>query len=734
MQENILTPDLGRIKDHLVKLFSGYDQYSDGLIEIAYTPQDTGAVNRARLFNLDEIHDAAKFAHEVNSTQGVNVYVGAALRLPDADKHKRTNIHDFYACNVVWADLDDEGATDGIKEKYKALPPYHVVVTGKHPHTRAQLWWKIDDIKTKPIEIEPVLASLCSHFKGDLAVVDPIRVMRLGGTVAWPKKDGRIPELTISATPALNTPICSIDRLQSYFPAPVPLLTNTGVGGVGHDGKPRHVITGKLKIDELLQLTKQQGKWHHNMRDAVASMVSSGWSDDQIKIACAPYCDKGKNDPDLLPLIATGRKKWNVPEPELNILPEQYDATTGEIKEKEVTPLTATSINDIDLDNIPVREFLFGDLVGRKYVSLLVAPPGAGKSILTMQIGIYGACGKKWGNFECKKPLNVWIYNNEEGFDEIKRRIKACMIEALVAKSDLKGQLYVDSGENRSINLANIVNNAVVSTADFQALKDEVINRKIDLLIIDPFAETHSVAESNNDQIKVVAALYREIAIQANCAVLLVHHTKKYTAGDEENAGNIDNARGGGAQIGVVRRAFTLSTMTKTEAKKIGVPEENRRWFVRFDDAKSNITAPVDRTTWFKFQSIDIANGKGINKSGDSVGVLTHTNIELIQEEFGDIVENRSVYILTLLCELFEKSDGKNEFSTTEFISYVKEYSSLGFSDRTIREDTKEAIMNKELSNGFLHMGNKYKITIPEKRGQKNSYVIKIVSIDGDFS
>jgi hypothetical protein len=45
-------------------------------------------------------------------------------------------------------------------------------------------------------------------------------------------------------------------------------------------------------------------------------MLGRGWSDLQIRLACASYCDGGASDPDLDELINGGRKKWDIPDDE----------------------------------------------------------------------------------------------------------------------------------------------------------------------------------------------------------------------------------------------------------------------------------------------------------------------------------------------------------------------------------------------------------------------------------
>ena len=228
MNQQKLTPNKPAILSHLRFLFENTGDESSGWIEISNTPPNDRALNTSKYFLITELEDAANYAVERNSIEGVNVYVGAALRHTDTPLFKRSNIDFFGHSNFVWVDLDDGGAAQSAKDKYKDMPPSCVVVTGRHPELRAQLWWRLDSTVTTPTDIKPALAAACSFLNGDKSVVDPIRVMRLGGTVAWPKKDGRIPELTEFIIPQQNTVSVSLDAFKGYFrgaESASPLLT-----------------------------------------------------------------------------------------------------------------------------------------------------------------------------------------------------------------------------------------------------------------------------------------------------------------------------------------------------------------------------------------------------------------------------------------------------------------------------------------------------------------------------
>lgn len=705
MNEKNLRPDRDAIAAHLNFLFSDVQEFKDGKIEIAYTPADSGAVSKAEWFSVSDLGIAADFAARINSTPGVNVYVGAAIRDPETPPFGRSEASDYYASTVIWCDLDDPGAAVSAKEIYRGLPPSFVVVTGREPNLRAQVWWKLMHPETDPASLRQNLAHICSALNGDRAVVDHARVMRLGGTVAWPKKEGRIPELTEIKKPDNATVMVMSERFKDYFPNAAPLLTTTAAyGGVGIDGKPRNPITGRLRYSELLEATRTPGHWHSNMRDAVASMISSNWSDEQIRLACGPYCNAGPHDPDLNVLIGTGRNKWKKPDPETLISPDQYDPDTGEIRGIE-----AIDIADIDLDHIPPRAWLFGDIVARKYVSMIAASPGAGKSVFTMQMAICASAGKSFGPYKSHEPsIRTWVYNNEEGEEELRRRVAAMVSHEEIDKAALSGKFFMNSGERQSICIARKnIDGGVLHTPDYEQLKSEIIRKKIDLLIVDPFAETHDVNENSNDEIKTVAGLYRRIAIECNCAVLLVHHTRKGGNASEksnEQNSNADSARGGGAQIGVVRRMFTLAKMDSGTAAKLNVPDNQRYWFIRFDDAKTNITAPSQDAQWFKFQSIALNNGTGLYKEGDKVGVLCHKTIEEIQSSGVDEMKSDRVVLLSRIASIMINS-GVDEIRLSQLLELIKNSGYVKYKDRALRNFIEDTICYKSQNQPVICNG-----------------------------
>lgn len=749
--QNLFAPDQDTIKKHLDFIRLGMEDYDDGRIEVG------GLFSRnTENFGMDETEKAAAFAASLN-VPGQNAYLVGAFLDPDMCPTGRSSDDNFYASSVVWADIDDPHDADALKALYASCPPNRAIVTSRHPTRRIQLWWKLREPLQDSDTLREALVGICQALGGDSKVINPTSLMRLGGTINYPNEKklakGRVIEKTEYAEIHDNRydinqilaayPVKDYSGVAAAMPDPEYVYKKTGILGPELIADGRETYMHKMVFASIVNLTAEHERWPEPQEvfDDVWPVYSArvatsgGRSLEQDGRGQKALIQKIQSKLRLFKSGGMARHKCASVEDIIKNnkqtkkdLPPGVDPETGEYINTGV--IKATSINDIDLDNIPPREFLYGSIVGRKYVSMIVAPPGAGKSMFTMQLGLYAAAGMPWGRWQCKKPLNVWLYNNEEGSDELRRRIKGVLLDADIDKAALKGDFYIDSGEQTPINIASLGDEGVIATPDYVALKAEVIARGIDLLIIDPFAETHSVNENSNDEIKRVAGLYRQIAFDANCAVLLVHHTRKGMEGSNgQQAGNADMARGGGATIGVVRRAFTLSTMTESDAESFGVPKEKRRWFVRFDDAKSNISPPADKTDWFQFNSISLGNGAGLYPDGDSIGVLKSVNITDLQAEYAD--ENRAEMDAVLLMVIQQMDTmGWETSSVKELSQCLIGARKTNLKDSSLRKKITEYVKMTPKSHGITFNGNAHFLSISDQKSPNNSVIIRVRKVE----
>jgi KaiC/GvpD/RAD55 family RecA-like ATPase len=283
------------------------------------------------------------------------------------------------------------------------------------------------------------------------------------------------------------------------------------------------------------------------------------------------------------------------------------------------TPIKLRSAFPIDEASIPPRDWIIPGLLLKRNVSLLVAPPGSGKSLFTLQLAIAVALGMVWAGWTPRKREKVLVINAEDDMDEMRRRLAAAAREMKVDVADLEGWLFLaEAPESIVIARMDSRSKSVVRTPLVEDLVKTIEAEGIGFVVADPFAETFEGDENSNSEVKWAGVLWREVARRTGCALMLVHHTRKYAGG---MAGDADASRGGGALIGIARILSTLFVMTEDEAIAMAVPIDRRTTYVRFDDAKANHSLVGAVVRWFEKRTVTLKNGTGFLPA-DEVGVL----------------------------------------------------------------------------------------------------------------
>ncbi len=218
-----IQPNAEAMQAHVDHLFG---DATKGQIELAWTDSKDGKLKHARLYDVGELDELVEQAVQKNQIEGQNVFIGAALRKSDASSAGRCSDNDFFAAPAFWCDLDDGPAVESASQKYNGAPPTFAVLTGQQPYPRAQLYWRQETPCTDPEKLKERNAAVASALDGDPSVVNPSRVTRLAGSIAWPMKPGREVELTELVTFNDSRPRCYVDG-QFDRAYPTALATNT---------------------------------------------------------------------------------------------------------------------------------------------------------------------------------------------------------------------------------------------------------------------------------------------------------------------------------------------------------------------------------------------------------------------------------------------------------------------------------------------------------------------------
>jgi len=283
-----------------------------------------------------------------------------------------------------------------------------------------------------------------------------------------------------------------------------------------------------------------------------------------------------------------------------------------------------------DPATLPRRPWIFGRWLLRETVCAIVAPGGVGKSSFVASMLLALASGRQsvLGKTVWAGPKTVWYWNLEDGLAELEMQLTAATMFHRIGKTDCGEhgeRIMLDSGPDGD-GLCIAVEDRDgfrLATPVVEALVAELIARKIDVLVVDPFVSSHAVSENDNVAIDAVAKTWARIAMRASCAIVLVHHSKKL-AGEKVTA---EASRGASSLVSAARTTLVLNRMDAQEASRLGIAEDHeRRRIFSVQDDKAN-RAPAEEALWFRLASQDVGNSTGFDdpfgETGDSVGVVT---------------------------------------------------------------------------------------------------------------
>lgn len=289
------------------------------------------------------------------------------------------------------------------------------------------------------------------------------------------------------------------------------------------------------------------------------------------------------------------------------------------VRSLKAVPLVLREAEPIDPKLIPPRRWLYGRALVRSFVSVLVAPGGTGKSLWAMAVGTSLATGISLLGERVYSRTNVWLINLDDPMDELNRRFAALRMHYGLQTEDWKGRFFMNSGEERGLFMAKMEmthDGFAVVHPDEEALEQHIINNRIGVLVIDPFAESHTLEENSNPQMVAATAAWRRVARRTECSILLVHHVRKGAGGD------IESARGAKALTDSARVGLVMSTMSAEESGSLGISEEDRLRYVRMDDAKANLAPRAGAARWFQLHHLELGNRTEEYPEGDQVAVI----------------------------------------------------------------------------------------------------------------
>ena len=192
-------PNLGAVLDH-IEFLRDANANIDQPYVLELRSLSEGATPSSLTFepyDESQLNDALMFA-EAHGRLRRNVYITVA---PSVLGPKSVRDSDIIQLPFVFADADQLGAVEQIK-KDMAFQPSAYICTGTRPFERGHFYWQLE-APVQPADFgkwRSAMQNIAKKHNCDPQVGNPSRIMRLGGTIAFPSKAKRARHYEIERT------------------------------------------------------------------------------------------------------------------------------------------------------------------------------------------------------------------------------------------------------------------------------------------------------------------------------------------------------------------------------------------------------------------------------------------------------------------------------------------------------------------------------------------------------
>lgn len=528
--ETVSIPDTDTIRADLTHMTARWGELNQpAMFELRAFKE--GAHPQTAKFAPDWMDEAVDWASDMNG-RGYNLYV---VRNPiRADFTGSAKDDDILASFFLWADCDDAGAADNVL-RFDGPRWTSAVKTGTTPTTRVHAYWALEKPCYDMADWRLMQRQISQHFGSDGKVINPSRIMRVGGTVSYPAEHkqakGYVKEVCTLRTKYDDPrkPV-TIEQMRRVFGSSQPAVQDDPFANIPEVQAPMDRERAAIKA-------LSGDEWNGEVLRLVGSYVRKGLSDDEIHSLTDPLTLAGytveQTRAEVQDMISRTRANPKFEGAGQEVAPEPVKPTPEVIADFKIDS-SADFLSDLQ----PL-EYLIDGLLPTGVVYSLTGHAGHGKTTLALQFALSVSQGELFGERDTSQG-DVLILAGENPYN-VKWQFAAALAARNLQASDVnvhfvQGRFSIDQWTE-------------VLRAKMAAMPN------LKLVIVDSLqAFFEGDNDNDNSQMVTMAHKLREMGdIEARPAMLIIAHP----AGKTPSKDNLV-PRGGGAFLNEIDGNLTV--------------------------------------------------------------------------------------------------------------------------------------------------------------------------------
>lgn len=210
---------------------------------------------------------------------------------------------------------------------------------------------------------------------------------------------------------------------------------------------------------------------------------------------------------------------------------------------------------DTFLEDIKEVDWICKPFVAKKSIGFVVGLPETLKTWLCTDLAVEcaGESGLWLGLFPATS-CRVLFVDQERWKGETQRRFSSVIAAKHLSRTKLKDHLFLKSGTTIRLNI----------DSSYQAFRNELLEMRPDLIIVDSFATFHTLPENDRSEIQKVMERIKELRNEIGCTFLFINHENKmaYPNGEPQGEPTMGTMVG---SIGIGAAAEFCLTVRKVE-------------------------------------------------------------------------------------------------------------------------------------------------------------------------